>query len=138
MEKLKRENQVLNSKNQMALDSYQKTYKENQQLHDKVQTAKALLGKGYKDFEETKTQVDLNTKDAKRFEERHTKLIPEYIRHIHNEKQEIKGNIRVFCRVRPVQQEEKDKPLDQVIKANTVTTGLKVPTKKNKLASKIK
>lgn len=33
-------------------------------------------------------------------------LYKDYERHLHNKKLELKGNIRVFCRVRPVLEED--------------------------------
>lgn len=46
--------------------------------------------------------IKLNTQRIEAFDHRLNVLYPECEKHLHNKKQEIKGNIRVFCRVRPV------------------------------------
>ena len=48
----------------------------------------------------------VNLQRIERMDERAGKLFPEYARHVHNKKLELKGNIRVFCRVRPILEED--------------------------------
>jgi Microtubule binding len=48
----------------------------------------------------------VNFQRIERMDERAGKFFPEYARHVHNKKLELKGNIRVFCRVRPILEED--------------------------------
>lgn len=61
-------------------------------LQEKVKAEKELL--------------DYNQQRVERFSERLNNLYFYYEKHLHNRKQEMKGNIRVFCRVRPILEED--------------------------------
>jgi CMP-N-acetylneuraminic acid synthetase len=50
--------------------------------------------------------LELNQQRLERFSHRANNLYFYYEKHLHNKKQEIKGNIRVFCRVRPILEED--------------------------------
>jgi hypothetical protein len=49
--------------------------------------------------------IKINEERVERFNER-ANLYYYYEKHLHNKKLELKGNIRVFCRVRPILPED--------------------------------
>ena len=50
--------------------------------------------------------IDINERRIERCEKRQKDLYFGYAKFLHNRRLEIKGNIRVFCRVRPVLPED--------------------------------
>ena len=46
--------------------------------------------------------LEINKLRLERFAERLNNFYFHYEKHLHNRKLELKGNIRVFCRVRPI------------------------------------
>jgi uncharacterized protein YecT (DUF1311 family) len=56
--------------------------------------------------EAEKELLDCNQQRLERYDERLNNFYFFYEKHLHNKKQELKGNIRVFCRVRPIIEED--------------------------------
>lgn len=50
--------------------------------------------------------LKFNKERIERFNYRRDSLYFQYEKQLHNKKQEMKGNIRVFCRVRPILEED--------------------------------
>ncbi len=84
---------------------YKEIFKEKQNfLSTKIDQKESII-KGIETFQ-IKSSESINMMAS--LEEKHTTII-EMIRKKHNEYQEIKGNIRVFCRVKPIlQKDQKD------------------------------
>ncbi len=64
----------------------------NKMLKEKVESERQL--------------VSYNQERIERFNERINMFYFYYQKHLHNKKLELKGNIRVFCRVRPILPED--------------------------------
>lgn len=72
--------------------------KDCDQLFKKAKDLNQMLTKK-RDAE--KELIKINTQRIAAFDHRLNVFFPECEKHLHNKKQEIKGNIRVLCRVRP-------------------------------------
>ena len=57
-------------------------------------------------MEAEKKLLEVNTIRLAKFDERKTNIYYYYEKHLHNKRLELKGNIRVFCRVRPILPED--------------------------------
>eukprot|EP00127_Corallochytrium_limacisporum_P005979 Clim_evm56s215 gene=Clim_evmTU56s215 len=109
-------------------DKLQRSRTECKALHDSVATLNASLVSREAQLTAVKTQLDGESSDKKAAEERNNQLSEELAqlkkqleekenkiradealrRSLHNTIQELKGNIRVFCRVRPILEKEQE------------------------------
>ncbi|XP_030053058.1 kinesin-like protein KIFC1 isoform X2 [Microcaecilia unicolor] len=72
---------------------------ENSHLRDETKARRAQIGDLQQEIQEKEEKLHMQEMDR---------------RHLHNVIQELKGNIRVFCRVRPLLKSEDQKNLDQI------------------------
>ncbi|XP_066585248.1 protein claret segregational-like [Prorops nasuta] len=113
---LEEEKEILSKRNQELEESYEITSKAVKEYKEKVANQEALLLEKTKKVEEM--ELTLNNKgdviDSITAERNDLQVLlhnkDKECRSLHNTIQEMKGNIRVFCRVRPKTQKELAKP----------------------------
>ena len=80
--------------------------RENEELKAKVEIERKLEVMLTEKRQNEQELNRMNETRIERFNERLNSLYFYYDKHLHNKKQELKGNIRVFCRVRPILNED--------------------------------